>query len=340
VTDPAAGPPASCTKAPGVPRVSVVVPVRDRRALLRQTLDALARQTLADHEVVVVDDGSSDGSGEEAAADAASGRPVRVVRTVGCGAVVARGLGAAAARAPYLAFTDSDCVPDPGWLAAGVAALDEGFDLVQGPTYPMRRPRLLEHAVSVGREDGLYATCNVFYRRAAFEAAGGFDSRAGERLGFRPGRRLRGLGFGEDTLLAWRVRRSGRAAFATGAVVRHQVVPAGPSELARRAWSAGAFPALVREVPELRSTLLVGGIALGSLERLPLYGAAVLAGLRRPRGTLGLLACWALLRSAPVLAEHGPVPRRLAKVPLALGVGLLEAAALATGSLRARTPVV
>src|SRR5690606_2178999 len=163
------------------PRVSVVVPVRDRRAMLAELLHALAAQTYADAEVIVVDDGSTDGSAEEA-----ERRGVRVVRGDGQGAVAARQAGVKAARGEILAFTDSDCVPEPGWLEAGVRAVDAGADVVQGHTRPARRRALLERSLWVD-DDGLYETANVFYRRTAFDAAGGFDGSLGDRYGFRPG---------------------------------------------------------------------------------------------------------------------------------------------------------
>src|SRR3954447_10289322 len=106
------------------PKISVIVPVRDRRVLLRQLLDSLATQTYTDFEVLVVDDGSGDGTPEEARADEEAGRPVRVISNEGVGAYAGRRTGVAASNAPYLAFTDSDCVADPKWLEAGVAALD------------------------------------------------------------------------------------------------------------------------------------------------------------------------------------------------------------------------
>src|SRR5207249_4457641 len=161
--------------------------------------------TFPDFEVIVVDDNSTDGSADEALVDVALGRPVCVVPGTGDGAVAARTLGVRAARGDIIAFTDSDCVPGPAWLAAGVAAIDAGANLVAGVTVPIRPMNPRERSVIVERVDGLYPTCNVFYRRAAFDAAGGFDAEAARRLRFRVGRRARGLGFGEDTLLAWRV---------------------------------------------------------------------------------------------------------------------------------------
>ena len=251
---------------------------------------------------------------------------------------MARREGVAAARAPLLAFTDSDCVPEPGWLAAGVASLESGADVVQGVTRPMRPPHPLERTVAVDHDDGLYATCNVFYRRAAYDAAGGFDLDAGSRLGFRPGTRLTDLGLGEDTLLGWRVRRAGSASFAPDAVVHHHVFDADLTESLRRAWTVGAFPSLVREVPELRDTLLLDGILLGGGSRLALYAAAV-AVLRRRNGlAAAALAGWALTRARRF---QGLSWRRAAvSLPAELAIDAVAAAALVAGSVRARTLVL
>jgi hypothetical protein len=321
------------------PRVSVVVPVRDRRRLLRRCLDGLAAQTYEAFEVVVVDDGSTDGSAEEAVADARAGRPVRVIAGGG-GAVASRIAGVAAARGEILAFTDSDCVPEPAWLAAGVAAVDAGADVVQGRTVPERPPRLLERTTAVGRDSGLFETCNVFYRRPAFDAAGGFDATAGERLGFRHGRALRGLGFGEDVLLGWRVRLRGRSTFAPDSVVRHAVFDVDPADALRRAWAAGGFPALVRDVPELRTTLLQRKVLLGTGTRLPLIAAVAALVTRRPvPAALGLTA-WIAAR-ALAAARWEPDRRRLARLlPLDLATDAVTAAALVTGSARARSLVL
>jgi glycosyltransferase involved in cell wall biosynthesis len=319
------------------PRVSVIVPVRDRRVLLRRTLDALAAQTITDHEVIVVDDGSSDGSDREAEADAARGRPVRLVRNGGSGAVAARTTGVALARADVLAFTDSDCLPDPDWLGAGLAVIDGGADVVQGLTRPVRPPRPLERTVWSTVDDGLFATCNVFYRRQAFDAAGGFDANAGDRLGFRPGSQLRGYGFGEDSLLGWRVRRSGRAAFAPGAVVEHEVFPVDVIDSLKRAWTTGAFPALFREVPELR-ILMRRDLRAGRRRRAPLYAAAAATAAGRGKLALACVAGWGVLRWRELSAAERSLPRRAKVLPVELALDATRAVALLWGGLRARMP--
>lgn len=336
----AAEDPNPCSASAKAPRVSVILPVRNRRRLLRSTLDALAAQTLSDHEVVVIDDGSTDGAGEEAEADAGLGRPVRLLSSGGAGAVAARRIGVGEARGEFLAFTDSDCLPEPRWLEAGVAALEAGLDVVQGATYPARSLAWPERSMYVGDEDGLYATCNVFYQRQAFELGGGFDPTAGDRLGFRPGSRLRGTGFGEDTLVGWRVRRAGRSGFVPDAVVLHHVFEPDLRESLRRAWAVGAFPALVREVPELRQTLLRHRFLLERASRLPLYGAAAALLVRRSRPAAAGVACWMLLRSADVLSREPTWNRRVKVLCLDLTLDAVMALALAIGSARSATPVL
>ncbi len=324
----------------GAPLVSVIVPVHDRRDLLRSLLDGLAAQTLRDCEVVVVDDGSTDGSGDEAAADARAGRPVRVVRTARAGAVAARRAGVAASRGRHLAFIDSDCLPDPGWLAAGVAALEAGADVANGATRPAGPVGVLDHSVASG-EEGLYPTCNVFFRRAAYDAAGGFDAAAADRLGFRVDARARRLGFGEDTLLAWRVRRRGRAAYVPEAVVEHQVVRAGVVDALSRAWMAAAFPALVREVPELRSTILFRrGVSLGRRSRAPVYLTVLALAARRRPVALAAGAWWTASALGELRGRPGPWPARLAGLPVVLATDAVVAAALVVGSARARSLVL
>lgn len=320
------------------PRVSVVVPVRNRRDLLRELLDGLALQTYTDFEVVIVDDGSSDGSAEEAEQEAIQGWPVRVLRLDGRGAVRSRQEGVHVAVGEVLAFTDSDCVPEPGWLEAGVTAIDHGADVVQGHTRSARRRRPLERSLWV-EDDTLYETCNVFYRRSAFEAAGGFDGDVGSRYGFRAGRRARGLGFGEDALLGWRVRRAGRAVYEPNAVVRHHVFPPDVRDQLSRTLQAGAFPGLIREVPELRTTFLTRRVFLGT-SRVPLYAALVSVAVRRPALSVALVGYWVRRHWVAISKLEPSRKARLCVLPAVLATDALTGAALVGGSLRARSVVL
>lgn len=112
--------------------VSVVVPTRDRPGPLSACLAALEQQTARAFEVVVVDDGSRD-PGAVAAVVAGASR-ARLVRGGGRGPAVARNLGAAAARAPVVCFTDDDCRPRPNWVDALARRIADGAAVVAGPT--------------------------------------------------------------------------------------------------------------------------------------------------------------------------------------------------------------
>src|SRR5689334_9252898 len=94
-------------------RASVVIPARNAARTLPATLAALRGQTYpADRlEVIVVDDGSADATGEVAAAGGA-----RVLRQAPAGPAAARNRGAAAATGEIILFTDADCTPAPTWV--------------------------------------------------------------------------------------------------------------------------------------------------------------------------------------------------------------------------------
>jgi glycosyltransferase involved in cell wall biosynthesis len=144
------------------PQVSVIVPTRDRPGPLSACLAALEQQTAAGFEVVVVDDGSLDPA---AVAAVVAGAPrARLVRGAGRGPAAARNLGAAAARAPRLCFTDDDCRPAPWWIDALVRRIDAGAPVVAGPTH-LGRPDDRHGAASQAITNHLV--------RASFDAAAG-----------------------------------------------------------------------------------------------------------------------------------------------------------------------
>src|SRR4030095_16371543 len=84
---------------------SVVIPVFNRRGLLPRTLQSVWRQSFTDFEIIVVDDGSSDGT---IAYLESRGDRIQLLRQTNHGPGVARNVGAARARGDYLAFLDSD----------------------------------------------------------------------------------------------------------------------------------------------------------------------------------------------------------------------------------------
>lgn len=124
-------------------RLAVVVPAFDEAAGIGATLDALAAQRDRDFRLVVVDNASTDGTGEVVRRFAAAHpwMPVEVIgeEQRGTGAAADTGMRhAAATGATHLARTDADCLPAPDWTARVRAAFDGGLELVAGRLLPRR----------------------------------------------------------------------------------------------------------------------------------------------------------------------------------------------------------
>lgn len=316
----------------GSPIVSVVVPARDAAGLLGACLDALAAQRGVDpFEVIVVDNGSRDATAD--VAERHDVRPRVLRRRRGDGPGAARNAGAAAASAPVLAFTDADCRPYPGWLAAGLAAIEDA-DLVQGAVVadPSDEWGPFAHLVRVDREYGLYESASLFVRRTAFERAGGFEDvvRTGD-----------GRPFGEDTLFAWRLRRGGgRTVFSREAAVSHAVIPGDWRGYLRERRRDGAFAQLARLVPELRGRFFFGRWFFSRRSaafHAALAGVAV-AATRRSALPLAAGVPYLALVGKESRVRTGVVSKRVAAVVMAGdAVGCLS---LLRGSLAARTPLL
>lgn len=203
------------------PVLAIVVPTYRRPEGLARLLDALARQTLPPDrwEVVVVDDhGGPDTAAVLDQLVAGSSLPARVIhQATNQGPAAARNVGWRSTTAPFVAFTDDDCVPRPDWLASGLKALEAGADtgVVQGRTVrPAGSEGYSYTCFTVVREvlapSPWFEGCNLFFRRAALEAAGGFD----ESIGW----------FGEETALGWSVVEAGwQRAWADNATVEHDL---------------------------------------------------------------------------------------------------------------------
>lgn len=303
--------------------VSVCVVVKDRRELMLRCLEAVLAQEPAPCEVVVVDNGSTDGT-LEALQDRASRDPRVVVVSDPRSLGAARNTAARTARGELVAFTDSDCAPHPGWLAAATAAMTDGVGVVQGRTVPAVPPTARWSATQdISAPTGLFEACNIVYRRDALLAAGGFD----EQVGF----------FGEDTAAGWAVQRAGwRDAWAPDAVVEHVVTTPGFRWHLRRARGYANWPSLLAAFPEKR-TLLWHGIFLrrrSAEADAALLGLVLALAARRPA---------LLLAAAPFGWRHRP--RGLSRGALVdAGSGaafdVAVSAALVRGSVASRTPVL
>ena len=173
------------------PTVSVITPVYNGRRFLRGTLESVARQTMAPLELIVVDDGSSDGS-----IDVLDGFtppfPVRVVRQANKGQSAARNHGARVASGEFLAFLDQDDEwtprhlerltglfreqPEVGWAYSDFDEFDESGTIVT-------RSFLVEFGftsakrtlLSCVQADLMVLPSASVVRRSAFLEVGGFD---------------------------------------------------------------------------------------------------------------------------------------------------------------------
>ncbi len=179
-------------------RVAVVIPTWNGRELVEEALRSLESQSFRDFRVIVVDNGSSDGT-----ADALRERDAEVValpENRGFAAAVNAGI-AAAGDAELVALLNNDMELDPGWLAELVAALDADprAGSAASKLRMLREPGVLDGAGDLvtwygatwrrghGEPDrGQYDEPGVvaspcagaaLYRRSALEAVGGFDER-------------------------------------------------------------------------------------------------------------------------------------------------------------------
>ena len=199
-------------------RFSVVVPTHNRRALLGRVVEAILRQTLPGdrYELILVDDGSTDGT-DALAADLAGRSGARLFHQENRGAAAARNLGIREACGDAVAFTDDDCLVPPDWLerlADGYARHPEAVGVggcLEAPPHVLRASavaRLERHvarrvygagdAEAVGGfECPAGGTNNMSYRREALLEVGGFDE------GFPP------FVWGEDADLKLRITQRG-----------------------------------------------------------------------------------------------------------------------------------
>ncbi|MFF2508453.1 CDP-glycerol glycerophosphotransferase family protein [Streptomyces sp. NPDC058067] len=121
------------------PRLTVVVPIHNVEAYLDACLESLAAQTMTDLEVVMVDDGSTDGSPAIARAMADRDGRFRYIRQDNAGLGAARNAGAARATGTHLAFVDSDdVVPHDAYERMLGALAESGSDFATGNVHRLR----------------------------------------------------------------------------------------------------------------------------------------------------------------------------------------------------------
>ncbi len=198
------------------PKVSIIVCSYNGAQTLESCLEALSHIDYPDYEVVLVDDGSKDNTQEIAA----KFPNIVNIKQVNMGLSYARNVGAAASTGEIIAYTDSDCMPEPDWLYYLVGTLLSGdYAGVGGPNISPPAKDWIQACVSASPGGPCHVLltdvvaehipgCNMAFHRWAFDKVGGFDDR------YRKA--------GDDVDFCWRLQQEGGViAFSPSAVVWH-----------------------------------------------------------------------------------------------------------------------
>lgn len=338
----------AATSVPTALRASVVVPVYNGARVIMRCLDALAGQTgmlPEDYEIIVVDDGSHDGTPAvvETWMRRNPGVQCRLVQQPNAGPGAARNTGVRYAQADLLLFTDADCAPVAHWLQSLLRAFADPAVAGAKGAYLTRQAGLTPRFVQAEYEER-YArmqarpqidfidTYSAAYRRAIFEQHGGFDPR------FRVSC--------EDQELSFRLAQAGhRLVFVPAAQVVH-LHDATVAEYARRKFVIGIWKALLTrfhpqrmvedshtpQTLKLQMLLSAAGMALLPLALL----SVVVRSLRWVRWPLLAVAAGFLASALPFLRHVARRDRAvLAIAPLLLVVrALMLGLGYAAGQVR------
>lgn len=155
--------------------LTVVIPAYNRQDFIAEIIECVSNQEMGDIEIIVVDDGSTDGT----AARASEFQNVRVLRKPNGGPASARNFGLEHARGEYIAFIDSDDLWVDGALVRLVDTLekDDEADLVMGLPKVMARssPEHPFELSSSALAQFPYSISGTVFRRSVFSKVGTFD---------------------------------------------------------------------------------------------------------------------------------------------------------------------
>ncbi len=161
-----------------VPELSVIIPTFDRANVTVAAVRSVLDQSKEAIEVIVVDDGSTDGTAD--VVEALGDPRLRVIRVAHEGVSTARNTGVAAARAPFVSFLDSDDLAEAGWVARMIGAARSGVDWFSCASLE-RRPGQRDEIGVVKSLGPAFAGLKAQYqpgkfgvRRELFEQVGGY----------------------------------------------------------------------------------------------------------------------------------------------------------------------
>lgn len=201
---------------PGLkPQVSVIVCAHNASATIEECLRSLSRLSYPNYEIIVVDDGSTDGTGPMSANYGA-----KLIRIERGGLSCARNTGIKAARGSVVAFIDADAYADPDWLTFAVASLEEhDAEAVGGPNLSPPTDGFVAQCVDHAPGNPTHVLlddvraehipgCNMLFRKSALEEIGLFD--------------VTHRAAGDDVDVCWKLLARRRTiAFSPSAVVWH-----------------------------------------------------------------------------------------------------------------------
>jgi cellulose synthase/poly-beta-1,6-N-acetylglucosamine synthase-like glycosyltransferase len=168
--------------------ISVIVPAYQAAVVLPNCLGALQHQTIdrSQYEIIVVDDGSTDGTADVAEQALRNFPAVQVIRAEHGGPAHARNLGARSAQGDLLLFTDADCEPAQDWIEHFARAFVEPSISGAKGTYATRQRSFIARFVQQEYQErydhtrrqaaiDFIDTYSAAYRRSAFTDNDGFD---------------------------------------------------------------------------------------------------------------------------------------------------------------------
>ena len=312
--------------------VSVIVPAYNAEDTIGDCLDAIVSQDcpMGSFEVVVVDDGSTD-----ATPDILGRYEVRLIRQENRGPAAARNKGADEARGDILVFTDSDCVPDEGWLDAMLRPFAESDVAAVKGAYRTEQRSLVARFAQVEFEErydllekagfcDMLDTYSAAIRAEVFRSCDGFDETFPEPNN-------------EDTELSYRLCAEGlKIAFARNAVVLHLQHPDSLRKYMRLKFKRGFWRmAVYKRYPGkvVRETYTPANLKLQIVALAAALAGLVLWLLEGREGAMVLIASLVLLAGAGLgLARAAWRADKAVFFALPVMI-LLRAAALGGGAL-------
>lgn len=195
--------------------VSIIIPAYNAEKTIAKTLQACLEQDYPGRwEIIVVDDGSTDGTAKEV-----KRYPARYIYQDNAGPASARNRGWKEARGEVVCFTDSDCVPLRGWLSKLLRNYQEGTIGAVGGSYGIANPEnLLAYCIqeeifvrhsAMPRETRFLGSYNLSVKKSVLEDVGGFQERYKKASG-------------EDNDLSYKILKRGyKIVFDKEALVAH-----------------------------------------------------------------------------------------------------------------------